>query len=111
MTNQTAQEIACDESWENLKYLNRRGEWVADPSDMFNAGWQATQADQASTITQLQLNNAKLREALSRIDLRKIAKKVINDSTNRYINQQSMYVSEDLMISLVKQAIDEALGD
>lgn len=54
---QTAQEIACDEAygkaWEKLKYLYL-GLWEVDPSEMFNAGWQAAQADQATTIKRLQ---------------------------------------------------------
>jgi hypothetical protein len=65
-------------AWANRYKTNQRElfnswflKWDADygvssySQDLMSKAWQAAQADQTATIAQLQLNNAKLREALS----------------------------------------------
>lgn len=50
--------------WDNDTYIVNNGYEEDSPIYWAHIGWQASQADQAKTIAQLQLDNAKLREAL-----------------------------------------------
>lgn len=94
MTSQTAQEIACEEAWEDLKYEGEH-QWEVDPRAMFDAGWQAAQADQAERVKDLEKAGADL----IRINMERTTENTQLQESESNLKSQWMYYQDLLALN------------